>query len=145
MSKDGNGCESSKLWKNQLVSDCSKCLATSLLHSQIIHPGDAFLLQTVPKAVSAREHKNTKRISGGHAPRSPKRCREQLIKCNSKCCPPTFHDLPTPLLIEVVSEYINTQGHIPETNCTGRSFVGVVTTPPKPIPCDRLCEVKREL
>ena len=27
---------------------------------------------------------------GGHAPRPPKRCREQLIKCNPKC--PNFHD-----------------------------------------------------
>ena len=28
------------------------------------------------------------KFSGGHAPRPPKRCREQLIKRNPKCCPP---------------------------------------------------------
>ena len=43
------------------------------------------------------------KFSGGHAPRPPWRCREQLIKRNPKCCPPpTFHDLPTPLQKEVV-------------------------------------------
>ena len=50
-----------------------------------IHETTVKLLpQIVRKAVS--EHKNTKIF-----------CREQLIKHNQKCCPPTFHDLPTPL------------------------------------------------
>ena len=49
-----------------------------------------FLPQIVLKPVS--EHSNT----WGVCPQTPL---EVLIKCNPKCCPPTFHDLPTPLMM----------------------------------------------
>ena len=65
-----------------------------------------YIYETIVKQIFASDcsksyprAQKTKNFSGGHAPRPPWRCREQLIKRNPKCCPSTFHNLPIPLIM----------------------------------------------
>ena len=106
----------------QYVSHSSYLVSIGAIARLIYIYETKFLPQIVLKAIS--EHKI---FWGGMPPSPPERCREQLIKRNPKCCPPTFHDLPTPLCMHNVQ--INLSNYL-----VGLFYSDSNSPPPPPPP-----------